>query len=232
MIMTQPIWLLPALPFLGFMILALSGRYFSKKAVAATGIGAIALSFLYALYLGSSFMADPSVRINVNLWEWIRIGSFAPSLSLSIDSLTYVFILVITGVGGLIHWYSAEYMAEEEGYARFFAYMNLFVGFMLTLVMASNLLVLYLGWEGVGLCSYLLIGFYYRRGIGSRLMAALEAAVPEARRFELFTGHRSEGNLRLYARLGYREFRRQSVNERLTLVYMEKRAAPDGRSAS
>lgn len=160
--MTQPIWLLPALPFLGFMILALSGRYFSKKAVAATGIGAIALSFLYALYLGSSFMADPSVRINVNLWEWIRIGSFAPSLSLSIDSLTYVFILVITGVGGLIHWYSAEYMAEEEGYARFFAYMNLFVGFMLTLVMASNLLVLYLGWEGVGLCSYLLIGFFYR----------------------------------------------------------------------
>jgi len=160
--MTQPIWLLPALPFLGFMILALSGRYFSKKAIAAIGIGAILLSFLYAIYLGPTFLTDPSVRLVYSLWEWIRVGSFSLSLSFSIDSLTYIFILVITGVGGLIHWYSAEYMAEEEGYARFFAYMNLFVGFMLTLVMGSNLLVLYLGWEGVGLCSYLLIGFFYR----------------------------------------------------------------------
>lgn len=160
--MTQPIWLLPALPFLGFFILALLGRYLPKKGIAATGIGVIALSFLYALYLGSTFMTNPANRLEYTLWEWIRIGSFTPTLSLSIDALSLIFILVITGVGGLIHWYSAEYMAEEEGYARFFAYMNLFVGFMLTLVMASNLLVLYLGWEGVGLCSYLLIGFFYR----------------------------------------------------------------------
>lgn len=160
--MTQPIWILPALPFVGFLVLALAGRYLPKKGIAATGIGAIALSFLYALYLGTAFLSDPAHRMEFTLWEWIRIDSFVPSLSLSIDSLTYIFILVITGVGGLIHWYSAEYMAEEEGYARFFAYMNLFVGFMLTLVMASNLLVLYLGWEGVGLCSYLLIGFFYR----------------------------------------------------------------------
>ncbi|MGC8824988.1 MAG: NADH-quinone oxidoreductase subunit L [Bacteroidales bacterium] len=160
--MTQPIWLLPALPFLGFFILALLGRYLTKKFIAATGIGVIALSFLYALYLGSTFLNNPAQRIEYTLWEWIRIGSFVPTLSLSIDALSLIFILVITGVGGLIHWYSAEYMVEEEGYARFFAYMNLFVGFMLTLVMASNLLVLYLGWEGVGLCSYLLIGFFYR----------------------------------------------------------------------
>ncbi|MCX7985864.1 MAG: NADH-quinone oxidoreductase subunit L [Bacteroidales bacterium] len=160
--MIQPIWLLPALPFLGFMILALAGKFLSKKIIASIGIGSVALSFLYAIFLGKAFLSHPDLHLQFTLWDWIQIGTFNFSLTFSIDSLTMVFIWVITGVGGLIHWYSAEYMEKEEGYSRFFAYMNLFVGFMLTLVMAGNLLVLYLGWEGVGLCSYLLIGFFYR----------------------------------------------------------------------
>ncbi len=96
------------------------------------------------------------------VWQWITAGSFSLAVSFTIDSLSVVMMLVVTGVGFLIHLYSTRFMADEEGYSRFFAYMNLFVGSMLILVMASNLLLLYLGWEGVGLCSFLLIGFWYK----------------------------------------------------------------------
>ena len=99
--------------------------------------------------------------VTLTLWEWARVGSFSPSVSLTLDALSAVMILVVTVIGFLIHLYSVRFMAGEEGYSRFFAYMNLFVGSMLLLVMAGNLLLLYLGWEGVGLCSYLLIGFWY-----------------------------------------------------------------------
>ncbi len=160
--MSPYIWLLPFFPFLGFIILALFGNKFSKKVISAIGIGSVGLSAVLAIIISRLFFQNPATHIEHTLWQWIQIGNFSPSLSFSIDSLTIVFILVITIVGFLILLYSAEYMAEEEGYSRFYAYMNLFVGSMLTLVMANNLLLLYLGWEGVGLCSYLLIGFFYR----------------------------------------------------------------------
>ncbi len=162
--MLQYIWLLPLFPFLGFVLLALFSKYFSKTMVAAIGIGSVALSALVALIAGFEFFQLNSSQqtYSIILWDWLSVGNFTPTISFFIDPLTLVFIFVITGVGLLIHIYSAEYMAHEEGYSRFFAYMNLFVGSMLTLVMADNLLLLYLGWEGVGLCSYLLIGFFYK----------------------------------------------------------------------
>ena len=96
------------------------------------------------------------------LWTWIDVGRFRPAVALYLDALSLVMVLVVAFVGFLIHLYSSEFMWDEEGYSRFFAYMNLFVASMLTLVLADNLLLLYLGWEGVGLCSYLLIGFWYQ----------------------------------------------------------------------
>ncbi len=96
------------------------------------------------------------------LWTWLNVAGFTTGMSLYVDALSVTMIAVVTVVGFFIHLYSAEYMKDEDGYAKFFAYMNLFVGFMLTLVLADNMLLLYLGWEGVGICSYLLIGFWYK----------------------------------------------------------------------
>ena len=98
----------------------------------------------------------------VRLWEWINAGNLTVDISFSLDSLSLVFCFVITFVGFLIHLYSLEFMAKDEGFSRFFAYMNLFISSMLVLVLADNILLMYLGWEGVGLCSYLLIGFWYK----------------------------------------------------------------------
>ena len=133
-------------------------------ALAATvGSGSVGLSLAAAAAAVASFWLSPPAggSITVTLWEWVRVGSFSPSISLVLDALSSVMILVVTLIGFLIHLYSARFMAGEDGYSRFFAYMNLFVGSMLILVLAGNLLLLYLGWEGVGLCSYLLIGFWY-----------------------------------------------------------------------
>jgi NADH-quinone oxidoreductase subunit L len=114
--------------------------------------------------VGASFLLSPPVggATTQTLWTWIDVAGFRPEIALRLDALSLIMVLVVTFVGFLIHLYSAEFMIDEEGYSRFFADMNLFVGAMLTLVLADNLLLLYLGWEGVGLCSYLLIGFWYR----------------------------------------------------------------------
>jgi NADH-quinone oxidoreductase subunit L len=116
-----------------------------------------------ALLVGGRFIASPPVghAYAQVFWTWMRVGDFTPRITLYLDALSLVMMLVVTFVGFLIHLYSTEFMRDEEGYSRFFAYMNLFIGSMLTLVLADNLLLLYLGWEGVGLCSYLLIGFWY-----------------------------------------------------------------------
>jgi NADH-quinone oxidoreductase subunit L len=158
------LWLVPALPFAGFLTLALLSRRFPRKATAAVGVGSVALSAIVALLIGVNFLASPPpdhVYVE-SFWTWIQVGDFTPNVAFHLDALSLVMMLVITFVGFLIHLYSSEFMIEEAGYARFFAYMNLFVGSMLTLVLADNLLLLYLGWEGVGLCSYLLIGFWYQ----------------------------------------------------------------------
>jgi NADH-quinone oxidoreductase subunit L len=158
------LWTIPALPFTGSLILILVGAGLPRKTIAAVGVGSIGISALATLLLGVKFLSSPpdGFAFSQSLWTWMDVGGFKPEIAFRLDALSLVFIFVITFVGFWIHLYSSEFMQDEEGYSRFFAYMNLFVGSMLTLVLADNLLLLYLGWEGVGLCSYLLIGFWYK----------------------------------------------------------------------
>lgn len=160
--MSDLLWLIPILPFAGSFILIVAGNRLSKQMVPVIGAGSVGLSALITLVIGIEFLtSDNNHTINQVLWQWIDVAGFSPAFGFHLDSLSLAFIFVITFVGFLIHIYSAEFMADDEGYARFFAFLNLFVGSMLILVLADNLLLLYFGWEGVGLCSYLLIGFWY-----------------------------------------------------------------------
>ncbi len=162
--MNYELILIPALPFAGTIILAIFGGRFSKTLTAIIGAGTIGLSALFTILIGYNFLSSPppSGSITQSIWVWMETAGFKADIAFRLDSLSLAFIFIITFVGFLIHLYSVEYMREEEGYSRFFTYMNLFVGSMLTLVLADNLVLLYLGWEGVGLCSYLLIGFFYK----------------------------------------------------------------------
>lgn len=162
--MLQLLWLIPAFPLLGFFLLsALSGPAISRRGIAIIGVGSVGVSAILAIVVGLSFVISPPVGhlYTQTLWNWMDVAGFSPQITFHLDDLSLVMILVVTVVGFLIHLYSAEFMSDEEGYERFFAYMNLFVGSMLVLLLADNLLLLYLGWEAVGLCSYLLIGFWY-----------------------------------------------------------------------
>ena len=156
--------LIPAIPFLSFLILALLGHRMSRKAAGIIGAGSIGIIAILTLIVGVGFLKSlPEIKsYSVNIWEWINAGNLKVDISFSLDALSLVFCFVITFVGFLIHLYSIEFMAKDEGFTRFFAYMNLFIGSMLVLVLADNILLMYLGWEGVGLCSYLLIGFWYK----------------------------------------------------------------------
>jgi NADH-quinone oxidoreductase subunit L len=162
--MLDLLWLVPALPFAGFLALVLAGKWGSRRVVAIIGAGSVGLSAVMAALIATSFInSPPADRAFVQtLWTWMSVAGFEPEIAFHLDALSLIMMLVVTFVGFLIHLYSVEFMREEEGYRRFFAYMTLFVGSMLTLVLADNLLLLYLGWEGVGLCSYLLIGFWYQ----------------------------------------------------------------------
>src|SRR5580700_9147021 len=141
----------------------LFGSRLSRNSAALVGAGSIGLSALITILIAISFFSTPPSgnAYTQVLWTWINVAGFEPQIGLYLDALSLVMVLVVTFVGFLIHVYSTEFMIEDEGYSRFFAYMNLFVASMLTLLLANNLLLLYLGWEGVGLCSYLLIGFWY-----------------------------------------------------------------------
>ncbi|MBC5992049.1 NADH-quinone oxidoreductase subunit L [Pontibacter cellulosilyticus] len=160
--MENLIWLIPALPFLGALLLILFGLKMPRIMVPVIGAGSVGISSLLTIFLGIQFLSDGAAMYVQHVWTWFSIGGFSPGIAFHVDALTMVFIFVITFVGFLIHLYSAEFMAEDADYSRFFASMNLFVGSMLVLVLADNLVLLYLGWEGVGLCSFLLIGFWYR----------------------------------------------------------------------
>lgn len=161
--MHQYLYLIPALPLLGFLVLSVAGRHLHKTVIAWTGAGTVCASALITIVLGIEFLQNPpaSGAYTQVLWSWFSAGRLSVPVSLAVDALTLVFIFVITFIGALIHIYSTAFMRKDRDYARFFASMNLFVCSMLVLVMADNLVLLYLGWEGVGLCSYLLIGFWY-----------------------------------------------------------------------
>ncbi|MGD0231686.1 MAG: NADH-quinone oxidoreductase subunit L [Syntrophorhabdales bacterium] len=174
--MLDLILLIPVLPFAGFLALLLFGRRVPAGVAAAIGTGSVGLSMVVALLVLAECSHAPSgFSHTLTLWTWLRVDGLAPSFGLYVDGLSLVMVVVVTVVGFLIHLYSTRFMEGDEGYARFFAYMNLFVGSMLTLVLADNLLFLYLGWEGVGLCSYLLIGFWYREPANAH--AAIKAFV-------------------------------------------------------
>jgi NADH-quinone oxidoreductase subunit L len=162
---TALISLIVGLPLLGFLLnglLGLSSEAYREK---KTLIGTIAnlsvfVPFLIALYFFLNFSSG-SEAISAKLFTWIQAGNFSADIAYSLDELSLIMVLVVTGVGSLIHFYSIGYMYHDPGFWKFFAYLNLFIFAMLNLVMADNLLLLFLGWEGVGLCSYLLIGFWY-----------------------------------------------------------------------
>ena len=165
--MNNLLWLIPTLPLAGFLILALAGQRLSRTMVAIIGAGSVMLSAILTLILAINFINSPPATgtYSQTLWTWMDVANFNPKITFLLDALSLVFIFVITFVGALIHIYSVGFMIEERDYSRFFACMNLFVSSMLILVLADNLLLLYLGWEGVGLCSYLLIGFWYENPV-------------------------------------------------------------------
>jgi NADH-quinone oxidoreductase subunit L len=159
--MAEMIWLAPLLPLLSSVLLMLGSASFPRLLIAVLGVGSVASAALLTMSIGLDFLADPQ-PFQITLWTWMQVGNFSPGIAFYFDGLTLVMMSVITGVGFLIHLFSTEFMGQDSSYARYFAYLNMFVAAMLVLVMADNLLLLYLGWEGVGVCSYLLVGFWYQ----------------------------------------------------------------------
>ncbi|WP_167143808.1 NADH-quinone oxidoreductase subunit L [Pseudomonas sp. OTU750018] len=164
-------------PLLGWFLLAFSRGRFSENLSALIGVGSVGLSALTAAWVIVQFNLNPPENgvFTQVLWQWMSVAGFAPSFTLYLDGLSLTMLGVVTGVGFLIHLFASWYMRGEEGYSRFFAYTNLFIFSMLLLVLGDNLLVLYFGWEGVGLCSYLLIGFYFKHTANGN--AALKAFI-------------------------------------------------------
>ncbi|HXC93852.1 MAG TPA: proton-conducting transporter membrane subunit, partial [Geobacteraceae bacterium] len=164
--MLDNVWLIPLFPLIGFLINGLFGKKIKNEAViGAIGTAMIFCSFLVSCGILKDLIAlDPEHRVFEKvMFPWIHAGSFKADMAFLVDPLSAVMIMVVTGVGSLIHLYSIGYMHGEEGFYRFFAYLNLFCMSMLLLVLGANMLVMFIGWEGVGLCSYLLIGYYFEK---------------------------------------------------------------------
>ncbi len=165
--MTLQLWLIPILPLAGCAINGLFGRRFSRKVVSTVALLGSGAAFLVAAHTVFYFLHDAAhyelLPYTETYGTWLRAGDFSVPFAFMVDQLTLVMLLVVTGVGFLIHIYSVGYMAHEGGYYRFFSYLNLFMFFMLTLVLSNNYLLMFVGWEGVGLASYLLIGFFFLR---------------------------------------------------------------------
>ena len=161
MVMDLIVGLIPLAPLSGFLLIALLNKQLRHWLVALIACSAVLVSFVLTVVLFFA-MGEDLPSFNYTAFEWITAGNFSVSYSLLADPLSVLMMLIITGVGFLIHVYSAGYMHGDDGFNRFFAYLNLFIFFMLLLVMGSNYLLMFVGWEGVGLCSYLLIGFWFK----------------------------------------------------------------------
>ena len=159
--MADMIWLVPLIPLVSSILLMLGSGSLPRILIGLLGVCSVGAAALLTLLVGMEFLANPQ-PFQLTLWTWMQVGNFSPGIAFYFDGLTLVMMSVITGVGFLIHLFSTEFMEEDASYARYFAYLNMFVAAMLILVMADNLLLLYLGWEGVGVCSYLLVGFWYQ----------------------------------------------------------------------
>jgi NADH-quinone oxidoreductase subunit L len=163
---TPALWIIPALPLAGFLLCLFLGSRSGKSFVSAVGVGSVALATVAAWTRLIPYFSESAAPAVERIAPWISAGNFSVDLSLRLDPLSALMVSFVTFVGFLIHVYSIGYMRHDEtdaGYARFFAYMNLFLFAMLTLVLANNFLLMFVGWEGVGLCSYLLIGYYYEK---------------------------------------------------------------------
>src|SRR5512138_932233 len=158
------LWLVPSLPLAGAVINAIFSRRLPRRAVSAIAVGAVAGSFVIAVLEFFALLgAGGEHAVHVPIYSWIPVGDFKIDIAFLLDPLSALMLLVVTGVGFLIHVYSTGYMAEDENYGRFFTYLNLFVFSMLMLVLGNNYLVMYVGWELVGLCSFLLISFWFTK---------------------------------------------------------------------
>ena len=157
------VWLIPLFPLIGFLLNGIFGRRLGDKAVGIIGSGVMFFSFIVSGYLLLNYLGlhQTGAEFHTTLFNWISVADLQLSVSFQVDSLSLMMVVMITGVAFLIHVYSIGYMNGDEGFARFFAYMNLFSFMMLILVLSDNYILMFLGWEGVGLCSYLLIGFWY-----------------------------------------------------------------------
>lgn len=170
------LWLIPMLPLAGFLILVMIGKRLSPRGTAVVAVGSVALAGLVTLIVAGALIEQPLQHaIRLSLYTWIPVDGINAGITLYLDALSLVMTGVVTFIGFLIMLYSAQFMRHYEDYNRFFAYMSLFIGSMLILVLADNLLLLYMGWEGVGLCSYLLIGFWYKESANAR--AAMKAFI-------------------------------------------------------
>jgi len=162
--MTQLVWLIPVLPLVGFLLTGLFRNYLSKTLTSVIGCGTILVAFVLSVLIFGEVRQEGAQPVTVTLFDFISVGKLSIPFAFLVDQLSVLFLLIITGVGFLIHLYSTSYMHEEDGpqFARYFAYLNLFVFSMLLLVLGSNFVILFIGWEGVGLCSYLLIGYWFK----------------------------------------------------------------------
>ncbi len=164
--MSELVWLIPLLPLIGFIVNGLGRNAFSKGMIGAVGSAVVLISFVCSCILFSEVyqarQAGQAGIIEQHVFDWIAVGNLKIGLSFLVDPLSAIMLLIVTGIGFLIHVYSIGYMHHDHGFGKFFAYLNLFIFFMLLLVLGSNYLVMFIGWEGVGLCSYLLIGFWYQ----------------------------------------------------------------------
>lgn len=160
--MIDLVWLIPLFPFIGFLICGLGRNVLPKTVIGV--IASVAVLASFAISLGIFFEFDGSTPAIIHLFDWIKVGSINIPFSFQVDQLSILMLLIITGIGSLIHIYSVGYMSHDKGFGKFFSYLNLFVFFMLLLVLGANYVIMFIGWEGVGLCSYLLIGFWFTNG--------------------------------------------------------------------
>src|SRR6185312_1962453 len=160
------LWIIPGLCFLGFLLNLLGGRHWSQRTAAVVGVSFVAAAFGYALWVVSqwSSLAHPYLEVHR---PWMQAGALSIPFGFQLDQLSLVMLLIVTGVGLLIHIYSVGYMSHEGGFYRFFSLLNVFMFFMLTLVLANNYLLMFIGWEGVGFASYMLIGFFFHKDSAS-----------------------------------------------------------------
>ena len=164
--MFDNVWLIPLFPLIGFLINGLLGKKIkNEKVIGSIGAFAVFCSFIVSVMTFSKLIGLPEAErsVNIKIFTWMTSGTFNADIAFLIDPLSCLMLLVVTGIGTLIHIYSIGYMHGEEGFYRFFAYLNLFVFSMLLLVTGNNLMLMFVGWEGVGLCSYLLIGYYFHK---------------------------------------------------------------------